>query len=233
MNIIPVLDLMNHQVVHAIEGNRHQYSPIASKLTASTDPIAVTKALLALYPFKHLYIADINAIQKTGGHKRIIQEIALDLPGIEIWLDAGFDNESTIKSWQLPNIRPVIGTESMDSTEQYLSLIKASHNSPILSLDFKNNKLQGPNEFVDDVTFWTKEVIVMTLDKVGSNAGPDIETLSHINRQSKISKLYAAGGVRNTEDIKVLQSLNIHGALIASALHNSAISNKELNLLHL
>jgi len=69
MIIIPVLDLMNGEVVHAKHGNRHEYLPIKSVLTYSSEPLAVVQALLALYPFKQLYIADINAIQKTGSHK--------------------------------------------------------------------------------------------------------------------------------------------------------------------
>jgi phosphoribosylformimino-5-aminoimidazole carboxamide ribotide isomerase len=230
MNIIPVLDLMNHQVVHAIEGNRHRYLPIESCLTTSTDPIAVTEALLALYPFKVLYIADINAIQNNGDHKKTIHELALHFPALEIWLDCGFDNEATIRSWETPNIRLVLGTESLSNTQQYQRLLKACISKPILSLDFKNNKLQGPVELINEFNLWTNDVIVMTLDKVGSNNGPDIQQLNAVNHQSNQAKIYAAGGVRNIEDIQLLESLNIEGALIASALHNGAISNKELQM---
>ena len=85
MNIIPVLDLMNGKVVHAKHGERHRYLPIQSKLTPSCEPIAVIEALLALYPFKQLYIADIDAIQSTGHHTHLIQDLQVKFPDLEIY----------------------------------------------------------------------------------------------------------------------------------------------------
>ena len=59
---------------------------------------------------------------------------------------------------------------------------------------------------------------------------PTFNKLNAVNHQSNPAKIYAAGGVRNIEDLQLLESLNIEGALIASALHNGAISNKELQM---
>ena len=137
MNIIPVLDLMNGLVVHAKHGNRHEYLPIKSVLTDSIEPLAVAQALLSLYPFKQLYIADISAIQKTGNHKNTILEITNNFPNLEIWLDAGYDNEASINAYQGPNIKPVLGTESLSKITQYQALSSASQHRAILSLDYK------------------------------------------------------------------------------------------------
>jgi phosphoribosylformimino-5-aminoimidazole carboxamide ribotide isomerase len=40
--------------------------------------------------------------------------------------------------------------------------------------------------------------------------------------------VYAAGGVRNLDDLAALASLNAHGALMATALHSGAITQKEI-----
>ena len=229
MNIIPVLDLMNGQVVHAKHGNRHQYLPIKSVLTASSDPLDVAQALLALYPFKQLYIADLNAIQKTGQHQKNILEIANNFPQLEILLDAGFDNEASIKSYQSNNIRPVLGSESLISIEQYRALSSASQYTAILSLDYKDALFQGNQALLNDASLWPKDLIVMTLNKVGSNTGPDLTKLSAIKQQSKQSKIYAAGGLRNSADLEVLKMLGIDGVLIASALHNGTLSANRLS----
>ena len=47
MHIIPVLDLMNGQVVQAIRGERDTYQPIESVLTPETHPLSVARALQA------------------------------------------------------------------------------------------------------------------------------------------------------------------------------------------
>lgn len=225
MNIIPVLDLMNGQVVHAKHGNRYEYLPIKSVLTDSSEPLAVVHALLTLYPFKQLYIADINAIEKTGSHQKIIFEIANQFPQLAIWLDAGFDNEVSMKSFPSSNISPVLGSESLSSIQQYRALSSASSSCAILSLDYRGDEFHGAQEFLNDVSLWPRRLIVMTLDKVGSNTGPDLTKLACIKQQSKQSNIYAAGGIRGAADLEALKTLGIDGALIASALHNGTLSS--------
>ena len=231
MNIIPVLDLMNDQVVHAKHGNRHEYLPIKSILTRASEPLVVIQAMLALYPFTQLYIADINAIQKTGNHKNTILEITNSFPNLEIWLDAGFDKEASITSYHSRNIKPVLGSESLSSIGQYQALSTASKRRAILSLDYKDDFLQGVQGILSDANLWPNDVIVMTLNKVGSNAGPDLTKLSAIKYQSKQSNIYAAGGVRNSADLESLKASNISGALIASALHNGALTHQQIKQL--
>ena len=228
MNIIPVLDLMNGLVVHAKHGNRQEYLPIKSIFTDSSEPLAVVQALVTLYPFKQLYIADINAIQKTGSHQKIIDEIANHFPQLEIWLDTGFHNETSIKSYQTTNIRPVLGSESLNSIEQYLALSSASKRPAILSLDYKDALFQGIQDLSTNASLWPENVIVMTLNKVGSNTGPDMAKLASIKQQSKQSNIYAAGGIRGNADLEALKVSGIHGALVASALHNGALTPHQI-----
>ena len=58
MRVVPVIDLMAGRVVHARRGDRSNYRPLESKLTRSSEPVAVVAALLALAPFDTLYVAD-------------------------------------------------------------------------------------------------------------------------------------------------------------------------------
>lgn len=231
MNIIPVLDLMNDQVVHAKHGNRHDYLPIKSLLTHASEPLAIVQAILALYPFKQLYIADINAIQKSGNHKNTILEITNSFPNLEIWLDAGFDKEASITSYQSRNIKPVLGSESLSSIGQYQALSTASKHRAILSLDYKDDRFQGAQDILSRARLWPNDVIVMLLNKVGSNAGPDLAKLASIKMRTKHSNIYAAGGVRNSADLEALKASNISGALIASALHNGALTHQQIKQL--
>lgn len=228
MNIIPVLDLMNGQVVHAKHGNRHEYVPIKSALTDSSEPLAVVQALLALYSFKQLYIADINAIQKANNHQKTILEIAKNFPQLEIWLDAGFDNQASINACPFHNIKPVLGSESLNSIEQYQALSSAFQHTAILSLDYKDDLFQGTKQLLNDASLWPKDVIVMTLNKVGSNTGPDLAKLVSIKKQSQHSNIYAAGGVRGLTDLEALKVLGTKGALVASSLHNGTLTDHQI-----
>ncbi|MBU3644309.1 MAG: nickel transporter, partial [Candidatus Methylopumilus sp.] len=91
MKLIPVVDLMQGQVVHARLGERQDYQPIQSPLCDSSEPISIIQALAALYRFDTLYIADLDAIQGNSGQIALLKLIQQNFPKIEILLDAGFN----------------------------------------------------------------------------------------------------------------------------------------------
>jgi phosphoribosylformimino-5-aminoimidazole carboxamide ribotide isomerase len=72
---------------------------------------------------------------------------------------------------------------------------------------------------------------VMTLAKVGANAGVDLPTMQYIREKTNKNSIYAAGGVRNLNDLLQLKQLGIKGALVASALHHHQISTTDLQSL--
>ena len=107
MHIIPVIDLLDGLAVHARRGLRSGYRPVASSLCPDPDPQAVLRAYLSLYPFRTVYVADLNAIQNTGDNDAVMRGLLAAFPGMEFWLDAG---KATLKR-TVPALRPVLGTE--------------------------------------------------------------------------------------------------------------------------
>ena len=63
MQIIPVIDIRNGSAVRAVAGERSQYRPLESRLTDSTEPAEVLKALQREFGFTHCYVADLDAIE--------------------------------------------------------------------------------------------------------------------------------------------------------------------------
>lgn len=228
MNIIPVLDLKAGQVVHAKHGDRQNYLPIQSALSHFSEPLIIVKALQSLYPFKYLYIADLDAIQGNGSHAAQIKNIQKYFPDLEIWLDAGFKTSEAIEAWQNSKVRIVLGSESLVSIDSYKAMLNACRTAPILSLDFKFGHFLGPEPLINDPQLWPNEVIVMTLDQVGSQSGPDLTQLKAIKNLWSVAAIYAAGGIRSVDDLNTLKAKNYTGALIASALHNGKIGKAEL-----
>lgn len=232
MHIIPVIDLLNGLVVHAKQGQRHQYQPIQSVLTASAEPLDIVKAFSYIYPFDTLYIADLNAIQRfpdaANQHRTIIATILDAFPELTIWLDAGIQQVSDAQRWQHPRIKPVIGTENMRQLDDYLAIQQALDNRFVLSLDFMPNGYQGPTQLMQDQHIWPQTVITMTLKQVGTQSGVDMAILHQILKQSHQQHIYAAGGVRDVQDLMQLRDMHVHGALVASALHHKQITSAEL-----
>ena len=232
MEIIPVIDLLQGQVVRAERGERSRYRPIVSRLCDSCEPLAITRALLGLYPFATLYIADLDAIQGRGDHADIVEQLRRTFPQLTVWLDAGI---RTPEAWPFPhdpNIRCVIGSENLLDAAEYTQLAEQlAVNTPLLSLDFNADGLIGPPALLQRPGLWPNDLICMTLAKVGSYDGPDMDRLSAFRTASPHTRLYAAGGIRSETDLEHLRNAGISGALVASALHDGRISKTDLTRL--
>lgn len=226
MDIIPVIDLMDGCVVHAKRGERRLYQPLRSMLCHGSEPLTVVAALLELYPFRHLYIADINAIQARESHGPVIRQIRNRYPDIEIWLDAGINDVAQARIWKSEGMQCIIASESCPEIDSYLGLHDALGKDAILSLDFHHHGHLGPQTLLKNQSLWPERVIGMSLSRVGSNEGPDIDLLSGL--QASQAKVYAAGGVRDAQDLNLLANRKIAGALVASMLHSGKISAAQM-----
>lgn len=222
MLIIPVIDLMGGKVVHARGGQRDQYLPLKSQLTSSVYPNAVIKQLLMWYPFTDIYIADLDAIETGKINKAFYLQLQQLFPQLTIWLDAGIRNREDWLYWHnIENIKPVLGSESLVD----LDLLKQLQPTEfILSLDFRQGNLLGKFDLLEKTDLWPDTIIVMSLDSVGSDGGPDRQLLRKIQLLKPNAKLVAAGGVRGKEDLMYLAETDIKGVLIASALHKGELS---------
>ncbi len=257
--VIPVLDLLNGVVVCAKKGDRANYQAIQSQLTQSVQALDIVAALLDIYPFTTLYIADLNAIQKLSTlahhHYSVIASIRHCYPHLELWVDAGISTQAELDMWQKLNVRLIIGSENFTNIDCFNSLnilnqesfLKDSFNQDfvkkesvikgalnkdlILSLDFMPDGYRGPLELLNDTRYWPQNVIVMALKKVGTNSGMDIALTQKIIARAKGSDVIAAGGIRDVNDLFLLKKQGAKAALLATALHQKQISAEQLHIL--
>lgn len=228
VEIIPVIDLLDGCVVHAQRGQRSNYRPISTPLCDSSKPLDIVEALLKLYPFTQLYIADLDAIQHQGNNVGAIHSIRKRYPQLGLWLDGGFGHARELQSWQDTGITCVLGSENLASLDQFVEITRNSKRPTILSLDFGAGGYMGPAELLDAQHVWPERVILMTLMQVGSNLGPDLQALHTILNATQSRKpalqLYAAGGIRDQTDVTALKEMGAAGALVATALHNGSLA---------
>lgn len=228
MLVIPVIDLMGGQVVHARRGDRSNYRPLESALVRSSDPLEVVGALLATAPFRAVYAADLDAILGRGGHRELLLEIAARFASLTLWVDAGFGHVAQLRPWlKSSRVVPVIGSESLGSVHDLADLLAAAPQA-ILSLDTRAEQPLGPAEVFSAPQCWPERVVVMTLDRVGAGQGPGLERLRLTVEQAPGKKVIAAGGVRHAADLDVLEGMGVHAALIASAIHDGTLDSGTL-----
>jgi HisA/HisF family protein len=227
MEIIPVLDLKDGVVVRARMGQRDLYAPIVTPLAATSDPVDVMRGMLGIHPFATFYIADLDAIERKGDNSAALERLKSECPGVCLWVDNGIADAMSAAHWLERGLgRLVLGSETQSDASVVHGL--AADDRVILSLDFRGPTFQGPAELSYDVSAWPETLIVMTLARVGSGAGPDLERLSAVRAIASGRHLYAAGGVRDANDLVLLAQSGIAGALVATSLHDRRLRRADI-----
>jgi phosphoribosylformimino-5-aminoimidazole carboxamide ribotide isomerase len=227
LQVIPVIDLKGGEVVRARMGDRASYRPLRSPLSPTSDPVDVARGLLAVYPFPTLYVADLDAIQGNGDNFAALRRIRSEVPALRMWIDNGAADPAALEALIGADLgEAVIGSES-----QRDGALIARHKDSmrvVLSLDFRGRAFQGPEEILAEPGRWPRRVIVMTLARVGSGAGPDLKRFAEIRSIAEEREIYAAGGVRDGADLSALKAAGAAGALIATALHDGRVGRADL-----
>ena len=223
MDIIPVIDILRGQAVHALRGQRQNYQALCSSLCEGSEPDNIIQAFNKIYPFKTIYIADLDAIQNQANNWETIKALQQKYSDLIFWIDQGDTSPTDLR--KVKNIQQVVGSETGIGPDALLRLRRASTNI-ILSLDYQSDGLIGQPSLLGRPESWPEQVIVMSLGRVGTHQGPDYSRLKQVKTIAGDRRVYAAGGVRNSNDLARLERMGIAGALIASALHSQAISTE-------
>jgi phosphoribosylformimino-5-aminoimidazole carboxamide ribotide isomerase len=237
LKVIPVIDILNGIVVHAMRGKREEYQPLQSLLCDSVSPLDVAVEFRGL-GFKELYIADLDAIVKGQVNFEVIKEIA-DVTGLKLMVDAGLtDLENAERLLEGGVSKVVIGTETLLSKNFVNDAIWVLGSTRVIvSLDLKGDKLlvkRGVSSCKDPMCLLSEfkgvgvsSVIVLDLARVGSREGVNVDFLKKVLEENKID-VYVGGGVRGINDLVELKDLGVSGVLVATALHSGKITVEEL-----
>jgi phosphoribosylformimino-5-aminoimidazole carboxamide ribotide isomerase len=237
LRIIPVIDILNGVVVHAVKGRRSEYQPLNSTICNSVNPLEVALAFKT-GGFDELYVADLDSILHKGTNAQAISQIA-SITGLRLMVDAGVADLQEAHKLSLTQVSKVIvGTETLRSFNFIREAIEHFGSQVVFSLDLKNGKLLTKSEDVASMDFFAllqelrelgaAELIVLDLDRVGSGEGVDFGLLKKIRGHFKRS-LLVGGGVRNIDDLLKLKEMGIDGVLLATALHSGKISIEALH----
>jgi phosphoribosylformimino-5-aminoimidazole carboxamide ribotide isomerase len=229
--IVPVIDLLNGQVVRGVKGDRKAYRPIVSALCGSSDPVSVARQLLDHCAARQLYVADLDALMGGSVQIGLLQTLLEELPEIdELWLDGGFADAAAAQSVVDAlgtRVAPVFGSESLASRaalERCFDRQGPFGERALLSLDRRDGQRLDVAGSWDAPELWPPRVIVMTLERVGAGTGPDLQTLREMRSRSPMTTLIGAGGLRSAADLDAAGAAGAAAWLVASALHDLQVA---------
>lgn len=239
MQIFPVLDLMDGQVVRGVAGERERYRPVESVLTSGSDPLTMAQAFQTQLGLSKFYLADLDAIRFGRPQYNILQQIAETFPGC--WLDCGIRIASDISRLpQTGDMVFVLGLETVVGPQMVSELCRELGAERIaFSLDLKAGEPLGNLQnwrsaeplgiARQAIDLGVRNLIVLDLAQVGMRDGVSTLPLCReIKRECPEVQLITGGGIRNARDLLTLGECPVDGALVASAFHNGAIRREDM-----
>lgn len=241
--IIPVIDILNSEAVHAVKGEREKYKPLISVLFKGNDPIKIAKKFKDEYSINEIYIADLDAIIRRKPNLTLLKEI-LQITDIKVMIDPGIISIKNIVEYSRYSLDSLIlGLETIASFKVISEClkIKGSHKT-IVSIDMYNEIIQTnvieiknlhPVEIIKKIEdLGVDKIILLDLYKVGQKVG-GIPPLYLKIRDNYNGKILVGGGIKDIRDIEMYKHNNFSGVLIGTALHDGTIDIEKLRKINL
>jgi phosphoribosylformimino-5-aminoimidazole carboxamide ribotide isomerase len=239
MQILPVLDIMQGQVVHGVGGRRNEYRPIVSRLTDSSRPLDVAGAIRAHFGRDEFYLADLDAI--AGGEPAWTLYALLHEHGYRLWVDAGVCELTRACQLVAANVESVVvGLETVAGPPALREIVRALGERVVFSLDLRHGEPMGQRDAWEGANAWeiaaravrlgVHRLLVLDLAHVGLGDGTGTDELcARLCATFPDVEVSAGGGVRNRADLQALRDVGVRTALVASALHDGRLTRRDLD----
>jgi phosphoribosylformimino-5-aminoimidazole carboxamide ribotide isomerase len=256
VRVVGVLDLLGDRAVHARGGQRALYEPVVMVAGEPIQPghaPSLARAYVDRLSLDEIYVADLTAIAGSVERTRHRGSARTEPPrhastldgitacGVVVWLDAGIATPDDARhAMHLGASRVVVGLETLESWHALEDICHAAgpahvsfsldlrDGAPVSSLNLVSRGTR-PETIVDLATgAGVSSVIVLELARVGTSAGPDLETIEAVRRAVPEVPLYAGGGVRGPDDLRRLADAGCEGALVATALHDGRLTSGDV-----
>ena len=236
--IIPVLDLLDGLIVHAVKGVRENYKPLDSYLFNKPDLHLIIDLLYNKYKFDEFYVADLNAIMNRNPNWGIILK-TIEKTYISFLLDPGIKNfEEVIQFSSLGIKNLILGLETLEDKETILKSIQLDLFQKVyVSVDMYSEKIiTGIKEYQKASTIniiknlsdlGVSKIILLDLKRVGSKEG-GIPVLYEEIRKIFQGEILIGGGIKDLDDILAYYHFGFSGVLIGTALYDGTINLKDM-----
>lgn len=232
MKLYPAIDLKDGQCVRLLQGDYNEVTVYGH------DPAEMAKKWEALGG-DYLHIVDLDGAKAGKGiNGEAIKSIvaAIDIP---IELGGGIRTIEDIRVQLERGVdRVILGSAAIKNKALVKEAVETfGADKIVVGVDAKNGMVavEGWLEVTDtSALIFCKElekmgvetVIYTDIAKDGMMQGPNIEETKKLVDETNL-KIVASGGVSSLEDLKALDAIKVHGAIIGKAIYTGAISLEE------
>lgn len=231
MIILPAIDIRGGNAVRLYQGDYNKEEIVANDIMHTARTFQRKGA-------KFIHLVDLDGAKDgIGVNHNIIVRIAKEMD-IPVEVGGGIRDMKTIEHLILNGIKRVIlGTVAMENKELVKEAVKKYKDKIAVGIDCKDGYACGRGwltesklhyiDFAKEMeSYGVDNIIVTDISRDGTLTGPNIEMLKELKKNVNI-KITASGGIKDIEDIKALNDIDVYGAITGKAIYANTLSLEE------
>ena len=235
MDIVPAIDISGGKCVRLFKGKK------GTEKVYFKDPIKALDFWMEK-GIKRIHFVDLDGAWGSEKNKMLIEKmVEMASESVKVQLGGGIRSiEDAVSLIDKGVDRVIIGTLAIKQPEVIRQLsddIGSEH--LIVALDYRSGKIEtdGWTKGTDLSPFvFGKEVeelgagfiLFSAIEADGAFTGPDFKNIKKMVETVNIP-IYAAGGIRDTEDLKKLNEIGVWGVIIGKAFYEEKIPFSIIN----
>ena len=220
--LIPAVDVAGTEAVRL---HRGAFDEIVAR---AGDPADLVRRFSAARP-PFVHVVDLDGARTGRIRPELIGSLATAASPTPVQASGGIRSLDDARALLAAGAaRIVVGTAALDAPDALAELAGALRERLVVAVDARGGRVAvagwsrmtelSPDEFAERCAeAGVRRLLCTAVDRDGTMAGPDLELLGRVRERSGLPVL-AAGGVRSEEDLDVLASLGLEGAVVGRAL---------------
>lgn len=231
MRLYPAIDLFEKKVVRLYKGDYNRMTVYGE------DPTAVALSFKEAGA-QYLHCVDLEGAKDgTTPNLGIVEEI-VKASGLKTEIGGGIRSINVIEKYLTAGVdRVILGTAAVTDPAFLRESLRLFGERIAVGVDMKDNyvAIKGWTEqsaLTCDMFFsqleqlGVKTVICTDISKDGAMRGTNIALYEHLSSHYSID-IVASGGVSSLEDIRTLNTMQLHGAILGKALYTGAVDLRQ------
>ena len=231
MIILPAIDILDQKCVRLTKGDYNTAKKVAQ------DPIETAKEFESAGA-EFIHMVDLNGARDGRIVNNEIYEKVVKSVNVPIEVGGGIRNIETVDYYISKGInRVIIGSAALTDPEFVKAAVDKYGDRIAVGIDAENGMvktsgwLENSNVNYIDLALKMQDVgvkylIFTDISKDGTLSGPNFAQLKELSGSVSIN-IIASGGIHDINDIIMLKSMNLYGAICGKSIYSGSIDLRE------
>lgn len=230
MDVYPAIDVMGGKVVRLLRGD---FGASTTYGHSVGEQVAAWRNAGARW----VHVIDLDGARTGKPDPALWGKVTGQ--GVSVQLGGGIRGVEDVEAALAVGVtRVIMGTSAVWSPGVLAeAIIRSSPDRVVAAVDVRSGRAGGAGwldegrdlaEVVEGVReAGVKICLVTAISRDGAMTGPDLELLDRVRALAPDIEILAAGGVASMEDLRLLESVGVDGAVVGRALYEGGIDLRE------